>query len=98
MIVKQKPWVILMLTNHPELRDSNEKLYYKRLKELAYDIDNKSAKELLQDMAKRKVPYLDSIARTSRIVQENNPHLRGKLWNKRKRKSIDVKHEILADK
>ena len=56
------------------------------------------AKEFLQDMEKRKIPYLDSIARTSRIVQENHPHLRGELWKKRKSKSVEVKHEILADK
>ena len=49
-------------------------------------------------MNKRKIPYLDSISRASRLVQEEYSHLRGKNWNKRKKKSVEVKHEILAHK
>ena len=98
MIVKLKNWVKLKLIQYPKLRDSNEKLYYLYLKETGYDIDNKSAKEFLQDMSKRNIPYLDSIARASRLVQEKHPNLRGKNWKKRKQKSVEVKHEILADK
>jgi hypothetical protein len=74
-------------------------LYYLYLKQkLGYDIDNKTAKEFLQDMESRTIPYLDSIARASRLVQEEHPHLRGKYWGKRKKKSVDVKHEIINDK
>jgi hypothetical protein len=99
MIVELKPWVKMKLISHSKLRDSNELLYYLYLKEvLNYDIDTKSVKEFLQDMGKRKIPYLDSIARASRSVQEHNPYLRGELWGKRKKKSVDVKHEIIADK
>tara|TARA_R110001606_G_scaffold336338_1_gene484295 strand:+ start:354 stop:659 length:306 start_codon:yes stop_codon:yes gene_type:complete len=98
MIVKKKEWVKLKLIQFPDLRDSNEKLYYVYLKEIGYDIDVKSAIDLLQDMNKRKIPYLDSISRASRLVQEEYSHLRGKNWNKRKKKSVEVKHEILAHK
>lgn len=49
-------------------------------------------------MEARRIPYLDSIARASRKVQEDHPHLRGKLWKKRKKKSVEVKREILDDK
>jgi len=49
-------------------------------------------------MENREIKYIDSIARASRLVQEENPHLRGKMWKKRKVKSVDVKHEIIAEK
>lgn len=98
MITELKPWVKNKLILHPKLRDSNEKLYYLYLKEVhKYDTD-KSIKEFLQDMSKRKIPYMDSIARASRSVQESAPYLRGEYWGKRKRKSVDIKHEIIADK
>jgi hypothetical protein len=77
----------------PRLRDSNEGLYYTFLKENGYDM-NKTVKEFLKDMESRHIPYLDSIARASRRVQEDNPQLRGKLWKKRKKKSIEVKEEM----
>lgn len=92
-----KKWVQNKLTSFPNLRDSNEQLYYVYLTESGYDT-TKSIKEFLKDMEKREIRYLDSIARASRLVQEEYPHLQGKLWKKRKKKSVDVKHEILADK
>lgn len=87
------------MISKPQLRDRNEQLYYEYLIEvLGYDADNKSVKEFLLDMKNRVIPYIDSIARASRLVQEEYPHLRGEKWKKRKKKSVDVKHEILADK
>jgi len=49
-------------------------------------------------MESRNIKYVDSIARVSRLIQEECPYLRGKNWKKRKVKSIEVKHEILANK
>jgi hypothetical protein len=95
---EKKEWVKRKLIQSPKLRDSNERLYYEYLKEIGYPIENKTAKGLLQDMSNRCIPYMDSIARMSRMVQEEFPHLRGKTWKKRKKKSIEVKHEILAQK
>jgi hypothetical protein len=51
-------------------------------------------KEALKAMEKRKIPYLDSIGRASRKVQEEHPHLRGKSYKKRKEKEEEVKVEI----
>lgn len=93
-----REWVKQSLTSNPSLRDNNEKLYYEYLKYKNYPIDEVSAKRFLQDMSKRKIPYLDSIARASRKVQEECPYLRGKHWGKRKKKSVQIKHEILANK
>lgn len=97
MIVEQKPWVKQQLIKNPKLRDSNEKLYYKYLKAIGYDT-SKNVKEFLKDMENREIKYLDSISRASRSIQEEFPYLRGKTWSKRKSKSVDVKHEIIADK
>lgn len=98
MIVEMKQWVKLKLIQHPKYRDSNERLYYQYLKELDYDIDNKSAIEFLKDMSNRKIPYIDSIARVSRLVQEEFPNLRGKFWGKRKIRAVKVKHELKNEK
>jgi hypothetical protein len=94
MIKERYQWTKQKLSQYPELRDSNERLYYHYLKEIGYDI-NKSFKEALKDMENRTIPYLDTIARASRKVQEEHPHLRGKLWQKRKsKKAEEVKQEI----
>lgn len=94
MIKDKYLWVKEKLTQHPELRDSNERLYYHYLKEIGYDI-NVSFKEALKDMEKRVIPYLDSFGRASRKVQEEHPHLRGKSYGKRKgEKATKVKQEI----
>lgn len=96
-ILDLKKWVKLQLIKYPQLRDSNERLYCLYLESINYNINN-TTKQFLQDMSKRKIPYLDSIARASRSVQEEYPHLRGKYWKKRKKKSVDIKHQIINDK
>ena len=93
MIKDRYEWVKDKLTKFPKLRDSNERLYYNYLLDIGYDV-NKSFKEILKDMENRSIPYIDSFGRASRKVQENHPHLRGRLYKKRKRKEEEVKDEI----
>jgi DNA-binding protein Fis len=88
-------WTKKKLESNPKLRDSNELLYYHYLKESGYDV-NKPVKMFLQDMEKRKIPYLDSISRASRKIQEENPELRGLKWGKRKLKEVEVREEIIG--
>lgn len=97
MIKEKLKWVQDKLEKYPDLRDRNEKLYYSFLKDSGYDV-TKSVKEFLMDMESRKIPYLDSIARASRKVQEENPHLRGKTWKKRKVKEVEIREEIKSIK
>ena len=97
MIVELKDWVKLKLISNPKLRDSNEQLYYEYLKESGYNMQN-NVKQFLKDMEKREIRYIDSIARASRLIQEEYPYLQGKLWKKRKKKAATIKHEILVDK
>jgi hypothetical protein len=94
MIKDKYIWVKNKLTAHPALRDSNERLYYHYLLEIGYDID-KPTKEFLKDMEKRVIPYMDAFGRASRKVQEEHPHLRGTLWQKRKTvKEPEIRQEI----
>lgn len=93
MVKERYEWVKAKLSKYPELRDSNERLYYHFLLEIGYDI-TKPFKEALKDMEGRVIPFIDSIARASRKVQEEHPHLRGKTYGKRKAKSEDIKQEI----
>ena len=97
MIKEKLKWVQDKLEKYPDLRDRNEKLYFQFLRESGYDM-NKTVIWFLRDMENRKIPYLDSIARASRKVQEENPHLRGKTWKKRKVKEVEVREEIKSIK
>ena len=46
-------------------------------------------------MEQRVIPYMDAFGRASRKVQEEHPHLRGKLWQKRKHKrEKEIRQEI----
>jgi hypothetical protein len=94
MIIEIYHWVKEKLTSHPELRDSNERLYYNYLLEIGYDV-NKPIKEFLRDMESRKIKYLDVIGRASRKVQENHVELQGKNYKLRTtKKEIEVREEI----
>ena len=93
MVKKHLSWVHDVLTTDERCRDSNELLYYKFLKETGYDT-NKGVLQFLKDMEQRKIPYLDSIARASRKIQEECPHLRGKKWRERKKKEEVIREEI----
>lgn len=94
MIKERYLWVKKKLTDHPNLRDSNEQLYFVYLTEIGYDC-NKPIKHFLQDMSSRKIPYIDVFGRASRKVQEEHPHLRGKTWQKRKnKKEPEIRQEI----
>ena len=92
MVKERLTWVKQKLTSHPDLRESNERLFYNYLSDIGYDT-SKSIKEFLKDMEMRKIPYIDAIGRTSRKVQEEYPELRGKNWEDRtiRRKEAVIK-------
>ena len=86
--------VINLLTKHPSLRDSDERLaaniWYNHIKNV-YEID---ALTLLSRFAEGKLPSYESISRCRRKIQEEKPDLRGKKWAKRHSKQQLVKDEI----
>jgi len=94
IVKKHFDWVKEQLTLHPALRDNNERLYLTYLRDNGYDT-NKSVLQFLRDMSFRDIPYIDSISRASRKVQENHPELRGKSYTKRVvKKELEVRKEI----
>lgn len=94
VVKKHFDWVKEQLEKYPELRDNNEKLYYRYLVSIGYNTGT-SLVGFLQDMANREIPYIDSIARASRKVQENHPELRGVSYTKRvTKKEFAVREEI----
>jgi len=86
--------VVNLLTDHPSLRDSDERLaaniWYNNIK----NVDEIDAITLLSRFAEGKLPSYESISRCRRKIQEEKPDLRGKKWAKRHSKQQLVKDEI----
>ena len=86
--------VVNLLTEHPSLRDSDERLtaniWYTHTK----NVDEIDAITLLSRFAEGKLPSYESISRCRRKIQEEKPDLRGKKWAKRHSKQQLVKDEI----
>jgi hypothetical protein len=93
MITEHISWVTRQLEVDPITRDSSCKLYYAYLQHLDYDT-NKSIKEFLKDMDSGKIPYIDTIGRTSRRVQADRLDLAGKKRRLRLDKELKVRDEI----
>ena len=86
--------VVNLLTEHPSLRDSDERLtaniWYNNIKNVK-EID---AITLLSRFAEGKLPSYESISRCRRKIQEEKPDLRGKKWAKRHSKQKVIKDQI----
>ena len=86
--------VINLLTKHPSLRDSDERLtaniWYNNIK----NVKEINAITLLSRFAEGKLPSYESISRCRRKVQEEKPELRGKKWFKRHTKQAIIKQEV----
>ena len=85
------------LIKHPRYRDDDNKLisfiWWKHLKNnnIPEDI---IAMDFLQLYAKNELPQADAITRARRKVQEENPELRGQLYNERHQLKEEVKNNI----
>ena len=86
--------VINLLTKHPSLRDSDERLtaniWYNNIK----NVKEINAITLLSRFAEGKLPSYESISRCRRKIQEEKPELRGKKWAKRHSKQKIIKEQI----
>lgn len=80
-----------LLKNSVEMRD-NPKLFIKfALLEMGHNIRD-------VDAASRLFNDIERVNRMWRKVQELNPELRGKQWEKRQKKAVEHKLMELADK
>jgi hypothetical protein len=85
--------VKILLEKHPHLRDNDNKLlaniWYIRSEKL-----DEGAMDFLNTIAEGKLPSSESIRRVRQKLQELNPKLRGKLYNKRHKMQTQVKQEL----
>lgn len=84
--VKDK--VIKLLTEYPHLREDDNKLIA--------NIWHQECKgnNVLQLYAENKLTNAESIRRSRQKIQQENPHLRGALWNKRHKHQEKVKNDL----
>ena len=82
-----------LLTDHPHLRDDDNKLlatvWYHKMPEI-----EESVMDFLHILAKGELPSSESIRRCRQKLQELNPSLRGELWDKRHKMQDQVKKEL----
>ena len=76
------------LRERPDLRENDNKLvariWYDHIKNTSpIPVDNLSALDLLKDMGEGQLPSYPSIARCRRKIQQDDPALRGKNYDKR---------------
>ena len=86
--------VINLLTKHPSLRDSDERLAANIWYNHIQNINEINAITLLSRFAEGKLPSYESISRCRRKIQEEKPDLRGKKWAKRHSKQKVIKDQI----
>lgn len=87
-----------ILLNHPETRDSDQKLY----KQLILEIFKKkgiriafmSAKSFIRHMGEDWWPNFEAMGRLRRRLQTRHPHLRGTVWIERHQEQKAVKKEL----
>lgn len=82
-----------LLKEHHHLRDSDNKLLANVWFLKAEKVEE-GAMDFLKLIADGKLPDAGSIRRCRRKLQEENPELRGKLWDKRHKMQTQVQEEI----
>lgn len=93
--IKEKTISIIkhLLSNHPHLRDDDNKLlatvWYHKMSKIEEPV-----MDFLHILAKGELPSSESIRRCRQRLQELNPELRGELWNKRHQMQKQVKDEL----
>ena len=86
--------VVNLLTKHPSLRDSDERLIANIWHSHIKNVEDVDAVTLLTRFAKGKLPSYESISRCRRKIQQEKPELRGNKWEKRHTRQKVVKDEI----
>jgi hypothetical protein len=91
-----EPEIELMLSQYPELRDNDNRLYVNLILRLDPVLRNKNtdANYLLSNMALGNYPAFESVTRARRKVQERREDLRGERYGKRKELEKEVRDNI----
>lgn len=83
--------VAKLLTSHPHLRDDDYKLVANIWHQEAHHI---GTADILKLYASQRLTCADTITRARRKLQEENVHLRGKLWAARHKEEEVVKEDL----
>ena len=91
--MKTKEVVKQLLESKPHLRDSDPKLictyWFMELKNKKIDVNEMSGFEFMKMLADSQLTNIKTIERMRRKLQEEEPELRGKIYNIRKGKIQD---------
>lgn len=83
-----------ILTNLPTARDNNNYLWFTYINLYSKIYGEDAIEQLYNAMEIKKVPSFETLARFSRQLQEKNPHLRGREWEKRQRKQVKFQSDL----
>lgn len=90
-ITKVKDKVEYLLNKNPIYRDDDNKLIARIWNQESNAVDKIG---FLLDFGNKKISSPEAIRRARQKLQEHNPHLRGKLYNKRHQNGATVKSGI----
>ena len=90
-IIKIKNKVEYLLENYPVFRDDDNKLIAKIWWS---ETKTNSLESFLRAFGDKKISSPEAIRRARQKLQEHNPHLRGKLYDKRHKNGKTVKSGI----
>lgn len=93
-ISTQKEIIIKLLTEKPELRDNDNKLIANIWWRQITEEEKKDTFRFMKSFANGKITSPESIRRCRQKLQEENPELRGKLYEERHKERIVVRDEI----
>jgi hypothetical protein len=97
-ILDKKDIVIKLLESNPALRDSDSRLLAEcwriEAEQRGHNLEDKTAMTLLSWIYNNKLSKPESITRARRKAQELYPQLRGKVYQERHLKEINVIEDI----
>ena len=84
------------LIKYPILRDSDERLMANIWAKHLGDPSYVNGTDILRMLARKELPSYESISRCRRKIQQSTPYLRGEKWEKRHKRSKEIRKEIVA--
>lgn len=93
-----KQTVIDLLNQYADFKDNDNQLvawfWNLEMEKMGYPPTNTTTTKFLKLMAFGKLTSSDTITRVRRLIQEENPELRGKKYNERQAKQSIVKRDL----
>lgn len=80
-----------VLRNHPDARDDDFRLYGWACKAICPEVMDMPFKKVMWMSSSLDLPSYETITRQRRKLQEQNPELRGKKYQKRQERQADYK-------